>query len=202
MYGLARGVATLIGAAGAGFLLWLATQMTATTTPGYWAFLGVIAAAGLVLPLSQLVGGWTKWGVPRISRGVLLLGFLPALVVGGWFLLAAQPPGSWLQGTTEAWAAQLGLAGALESLTAVMPAVAFALGVIFGLVFDTAGPRVEPAPDALPAERVEDEPVAAERTTVGGEEQIDEERVEGEYREPDRDFVRSISDGDRSRSER
>jgi hypothetical protein len=204
MYGLARGIATLIGAAAAGVLLWFSVQIAETTTPGYWAFVGLIAAAGLVLALSQVIGGWTKWGPPRISVGVLLLGFLPALLVGGWFLLASQPGGSWLQPTAESWAAQAGLAGTFESLAAILPAVAFALGLLFGLIFDTTGPRVDEAEpvrrerDAAPAraerERVEDEPVAAERSTATD----DEERIEEEYREPDRDFVRSLSGDERT----
>ncbi len=49
------------------------------------------------MALSQLFGGWTKWGWPRISVGVLLIGFLPVLVVGGWVLLAGQPDANWFQ---------------------------------------------------------------------------------------------------------
>ena len=31
---------------------------------------GIVAGAGLTMALSQLFGGWTKWGWPRISAGV------------------------------------------------------------------------------------------------------------------------------------
>src|SRR5712691_13381247 len=79
-YGPTRAVATLIGVAVAGFLIWLATQISDKTTGGYWAEYGIIAGAGLVLALSQLLGGWTKFGLPRLSASVLLLAFIPALV--------------------------------------------------------------------------------------------------------------------------
>jgi hypothetical protein len=42
-----------------------------------------VAAAGLIVALSQLVGGWTNWGGPHVSRNQFLLGFLPALIAGG-----------------------------------------------------------------------------------------------------------------------
>src|SRR5438445_2892083 len=56
-YGPTRAMATLIGVAGAGFLIWLATQISDKTTGGYWAEYGIIAGAGLALALSQLLGG-------------------------------------------------------------------------------------------------------------------------------------------------
>src|SRR5437764_858942 len=46
MYGLTRGTVTLIGAAVAGLLVWIATQVSDTSTGGYWAVYGLIAAAG------------------------------------------------------------------------------------------------------------------------------------------------------------
>src|SRR5918997_6352170 len=95
MYGLTRGTVTLLGAATAGFLLWLASQTDADGQGGYWTWVGLLAGAGLVMALSQLLGGWTKWGWPRLTVTVFLLGFLPALVVGGLVLLAAQPDGGW-----------------------------------------------------------------------------------------------------------
>ena len=65
-YGPTRAVATLIGVAVAGFLIWIATQISDKTTGGYWAEYGIVAGAGLVLALSQLLGGWTKFGSPRL----------------------------------------------------------------------------------------------------------------------------------------
>ena len=138
MYGLTRGTMTLIGAAAAGLLIWLASQFDIDSTNGdYWAWVGFLAGAGLVMALSQLLGGWTKWGWPRISASVFLLGFVPALVAGGLVLLHAQPDGGFGQG----WANDIGVDGLADELIAVLPAIAFALGLVFGLTFDTTGPR-------------------------------------------------------------
>jgi len=177
MYGLTRGTMTLIGAACAGLLLWLASQVDADALGGYWAYLGLIAAAGLTMAASQLLGGWTKWGWPRISGSVLLLGFLPGLVAGGLMLLAAQPDTG---ATGTGLAGDVGLGGLAEDLTTVVPAIAFALGLLFGFTFDTTGPRVREVEvdereelrrdeDVAPV-RVDrgaaDEPVAAERAAA------------------------------------
>lgn len=213
----------LVGAAIAGFLLWLATQLEGTDVAGYWALMGLAAAAGLVLALSQLAGGWTKWGAPRVTGGAFLLGFLPALVVGGWVLLASQPEGAFMQATAADWADQLALSGTLEALSPVLPAVALALGLLFGYTLDTTGSRIVAAPapandtarplddgDEVYEERhthvderhvgrhPEDEPVTAERDTASAS-TPDRDRYEDddvEYHEPDRDFVSAIS-GDR-----
>ena len=48
MYGLTRGTITLLGAALAGFLIWLASQVDGGTTGGYWSIYGLLAAAVLV----------------------------------------------------------------------------------------------------------------------------------------------------------
>lgn len=173
MYGLTRGTVTLIGAAGAGILLWLGTQTNDDSLGGYWAQLGLIAAAGLALAVAQLLGGWTKWGWPRISSSVLLLGFLPALVAGGLVLLHAQPDSSaWGIG----WAGDLGAGGLAEDLTTVVPAIALVLGLLLGFSFDTTGPRmgreaIEEREEVrkpgyvgpVPVDATADEPLAAER---------------------------------------
>lgn len=173
MYGLTRGTMTLIGAAGAGLLLWIAAQTDADSLGGYWAQVGLIAAAGLTLPLAQLLGGWTKWGWPRISGSVLLLGFVPALVVGGLALLHGQPDSSaWGTG----WAGDLGAGGLADDLTSVIPAIALALGLLFGFTFDTTGPRArrevieEPEEvrkpgyvGPVPVDTTADEPLTADR---------------------------------------
>ena len=166
MYGLTRGTMTLIGAAAAGLLIWLASQFDIDSTNGdYWAWVGFLAGAGLVMALSQLLGGWTKWGWPRISASVFLLGFVPALVAGGLVLLHAQPDGGFGQG----WANDIGVDGLADELIAVLPAIAFALGLVFGLTFDTTGPRIPEPEDEerrVPRrhdERVAEEPLTAER---------------------------------------
>jgi hypothetical protein len=140
MIGLTRGISTLAGAAVAGILLWFATQVGTETTTEYWATYGLIAAAGLAIALSQILGGWTKWGWPRLSLGVFLLGFLPVLVAGGWVLLARQPA-DWMN--TSNWSRDFGIHGLVADLGNILPAIALGIGLTFGLVFDTSGPRRE-----------------------------------------------------------
>src|SRR5881296_3661759 len=67
MYGLTRATTTLIAAGAAGLLIWIATQINDKSLGGFWAVYGLIAGAGLVMALSQLLGGWTKWGWPRLA---------------------------------------------------------------------------------------------------------------------------------------
>jgi hypothetical protein len=172
-YSPTRAVMTLIGGGAAIFLIWLATQVSAETNGGYWAQYGLVAAAGLVMAFSQLVGGWTKWGMPRISPTVLLVGFLPVLVVGGWILLAHQPHSGVYRGTILNWSSDLGIRGLVDDFTEMLPALAFLIGLTFGLTFDTTGPattvvgtdvdrRVTTAPPAVDR-RATDEPLTAER---------------------------------------
>jgi len=141
MYGTVRGVATVIGAGIAGGLIWLSTQIGQGSTGGYWAAMGILAGAGLVMALSQLAGGWTKWGMPRISAGVFLIGFLPVLVVAGWVLLAGQPDSNWFQRHVDSWSGSIAIDGPVHDLRSVIAVVAFGLGLVFGLTFDTTGPR-------------------------------------------------------------
>lgn len=178
MIGITRGLSTLIGATVAGFLIWLAVQMGDGSAGEYWATYGLIAAAGLTMALSQILGGWTKWGWPRLSTGVFLLGFLPVLLVGGWVLLARQPADFF---NTSNWSRDLGVDGVVGDLGELLAAVAFGIGLTFGLTFDTSGPRREvdevhdvkraPAPVATTTaddstrvrDRAADEPLTAER---------------------------------------
>jgi hypothetical protein len=181
MYGVTRGISTLAGAAVAGILLWFATQVGTETTGEYWATYGLIAAAGLTMALSQILGGWTKWGWPRFSAGVFLLGFLPVLVAGGWILLARQPA-DWMN--TSNWSRDLGIHGLVQDLGNILPAIAFGIGLTFGFAFDTAGPRrrvverdreverpvATPVPattdDTRVVHRDSDEPLTAERESL------------------------------------
>jgi hypothetical protein len=175
MIGITRGFSTLVGAAVAGFLIWLATQIGSDTQGEYWATYGVLAAAGLTMALSQILGGWTKWGWPRLSAGVFLLGFLPVLVAGGWVLLARQPADFF---NTSNWSRDLGIGGIVGDLGELLAVIAFGIGLTFGFCFDTSGRRDEVvvADDRdrmVPVERAEDEPLTAER-----EEWVDESERE------------------------
>ena len=93
------------------------------------------------MAVSQLAGGWTKWGVPRISAGVFLIGFLPVLVVAGWVLLAGQPDSNWFQRHVDSWSGSIAIDGPVHDLRSVLVVLAFGLGLVFGFTFDTSGPR-------------------------------------------------------------
>jgi hypothetical protein len=166
MYGLTRGVMTLIGAALAGGLIWFATWLGPMDSTGeYWAAMGCVAGAGLVMALSQLAGGWTKWGRPAASPNVFAFAVLPALVAGGWILVAAQPEGSAARERVLDWSASIGISGLVGDLTTFVGAIAFGLGLVFGLVFDTTGPRYREEA-AVHDRYVADEPTTAERERV------------------------------------
>ena len=148
MQGLTRGAMTLFGVVVAGFLIWwgasaLPSEGDASLGEFWWAA-ALIAAAGLIMALSQLLGGWTKWGWPRISGNVFLLGFLPALIAGGWVVAAAEAGDHWLGSHVRDWSDDIGLESLVGDLTKAWPAVAFGVGLAFGLMFDTTGPRTEP----------------------------------------------------------
>ncbi len=147
-----RGMFTLAGAGAAGVLIWVSTQIGVGSTGGYWAAYGVLAGAGLTMALSQLFGGWTKWGWPRISVDVFLIGFLPALVAAGWVLLAGQPSANWFQTHVTAWSGHISVDGLVRDLRGYLGVLAFGLGLVFGFTFDTSGPRrpVEPRPGPEP----------------------------------------------------
>jgi hypothetical protein len=176
MYGLTRGVFTLAGAATAGFLIWLATQIGDESNGGYWAVYGIIAAAGLTMALSQLFGGWTKWGLPRVSGKVFLIGFVPTLIAAGWVLVAHQPDANWFRTHVVNWSGDIGISGLVNDLSEYVSVLGFGLGLVFGFTFDTSGPRrpavvegrrkVVPAPAPVEDRAAADEPLMAERTRV------------------------------------
>jgi len=136
-----RALFTLAGVAVAGFLIWIASNFDLGQTSEFWAVMGLLAGAGLALGLSQLLGGWTKWGIPRISAAVLLFAWLPTLVAAGWILLASQPTGGWQQGRFESWSDNIGLLGFVRDLGLFPTAIALAFGVVTAFIFDTTGPR-------------------------------------------------------------
>jgi hypothetical protein len=140
MYGLTRGTVTLIGAAVAGLLIWIATQINDSSTGGYWAVYGVIAGAGLVMALSQLLGGWTKWGLPRLSINVFLIAFIPTLIAAGWVVVAHQPHPNWFRNHVLNWSSDISILGLVRDLTEYVSVLAFGIGLVFGFSFDTAGP--------------------------------------------------------------
>jgi hypothetical protein len=184
MYGLTRGTVTLLGAAVAGLLIWLATQVDGGTTGGYWSVYGLLAAAGLTMAFSQILGGWTKWGWPRLTLNVFLLAFVPVLIAAGWVLVGAQPHGNWFRDHVRTWSDDLSIGGLVRDLTEYASVLGFGIGLVFGFTFDTSGPTAYgpfgrrrraaaiPAGGAAPPARPESSngDVADERepTTAGG----------------------------------
>jgi len=205
---LVRALFTLIGVAVAGLLIWLAQTFDLTSTNGFWAAMGLIAGAGLVLGLSQLFGGWTKWGLPVMSPGVFLLAFIPAAIVVGWILLATQPQGGWQQDRFVNWSSDLGITGLVNGLGTLPAALAMGLGIVFAFTFDTTGPRTRTREDhvelverdTVPDEDVHDydtrEEVVPAATTTATTDVDDDDRTmvpagdtrsdEAEIRDPER----------------
>ena len=195
MYGLTRATTTLIAAAVAGLLIWIATQVDRDSLGGFWATYGLIAGAGLVMALSQLLGGWTKWGLPRLAATFFLLAFLPIAIVSLWIVLAAEPGNGWFHRHVVSWSGDLQIGGLVNDLKEFVSVFAFGIGLVFGFSFDTAGPRVrerdvETAP-ATPATRrgffgrrravssddrrvAADEPVTRERVASDDEVVVDD----------------------------
>jgi hypothetical protein len=196
-YGLTRALMTLLGAGAAGLLIWLATRIHDDTNGGYWAVYGLLAAAGLCLALSQLLGGWTKWGWPRISGAVFLLGFLPTLVVGGWIVAAHQPDPNWFRSHVVSWSGDLGISGFVNDMKEYVSAIALGIGVVFGFTFDTTGPRrattVGRRRRTAASPTTRDAPPSDEPTTA---ERRERDRAEADPDEVERDETARERDGE------
>ena len=159
LYDATRGLTTLVAVGAAGVLLWAATLVGVQSVTRFWESMGIVAAAGLVIALSQVIGGWTKGGRTRISPTTFLLGFLPALVCVGWILLATQPGNGWHEGTVTSWSHSLGIMGLVHSLGLWHGALAFGFGLVLGLTLDTV-PVEEPVVATDPTVRNRETPVA------------------------------------------
>ena len=142
MYGLTRATTTLIFAAVAGLLIWLATQISNDHIGGFWARIGLVAGAGLLMALSQLLGGWTKWGWPRLSAAVFLIAFVPVVLVSLWVILAGEPGNGWFHSHVLEWSSDVHVSGVVNDLLYYIPVLAFGSGLVFGFSFDTTGPRM------------------------------------------------------------
>ena len=171
LYDLTRGLTTALAAGLAGLLLWTATLVGQQTTVRFWEEMGIVAAAGLVLALLPALGGWTNGLRLRVSPGTFVLGFVPTLVLVGWILMATQPGTGWHEGRIVSWSHDAGLMGVIQSLGLWHGVLAFGLGLVLGMSFDTV-PMPAPVEAPVPAEDVvidrgvADEPVTAERDVV------------------------------------
>ena len=156
--GWSRAGATLLGAAVAGVLLWVAAQIGRGSTGGYWAAYGIVAGAGVVFALSQLRG---RTGHPP---GMFLFGFLPVLIVAGWVVLGMQPHSNWFRAHVLAWSGDMHIRDVVHDLGTWLGVLAFGIGYTLGAVLEPAPRRRTPAPayDAAAA----DEPTTAERREV------------------------------------
>jgi len=125
-----RALATLVAAAAAGVLIWLVPHFDRWSTGGYWGVIALMAAAGVLIGLSQL---HARDGNPAAS---FLVAFLPVLVAAGWVLLAAQPRGGWIRAHVLSWSGDLGIGHAVHNLGEHVAVLAFGLGVVFGVTFE------------------------------------------------------------------
>jgi len=176
--GVNRVPLTLLGVGGAGALLWLAAaHVDRSTTGGYWAAYGLVAAAGLVFGLSQLRGGG---GHPP---GMLLFGFLPVLIVAGWVIVGMQPSSNWFAHHVRSWSADIGVGDVVRALGTWLGVLAFGIGATLAAAAEPFGsrrgkvvtpardrdevPTPQPAPEPVPQPdpKPEPEPVG-EKTLV------------------------------------
>lgn len=182
MIGSNRAAVTLLATAAAAVLLWVAGLFNLHHTGGYWAALGILAGAGLVLGLLQMRG---RTGHPP---AMFLLGFLPVFIVGSWVLLAMQPHDVWGRHLILSWSHDIHVTGVVHDVGTWVGVIAFAIGYTLGLVLEPApvrrGERVverrrtvapaapaaaTPAAAATHDRLAADEPTAAERREVAAE---------------------------------
>jgi hypothetical protein len=166
-------IATLVAVAAAGALVWFVPHFHRWTTGGYWAMVGLLIVAGLLIGLSQLRG-------QAASRASFLTAFLPVLVAAGWVLLVSQPRTGWIRDHVLTWSRSLEIDHAVHNLGEHVAVLAFGLGVVLGSVFEPTllrrRPRIDTAVAAPPAAG---HPLAEEPATPtpGGEEVENDERT-------------------------
>src|SRR5437763_15784927 len=167
-HGPTRAIGTLLAAAVAGLLAWTTTTIGDRSTGGYWAVYGILAGAGLVMALSQLLGGWTKRGKPTFSSSVFLLAFVPTAIAVGWILLFHQPHSTLWRGHVVNWSGNIGVDGFVKDMGGdLLTMLSFGLGLVFGFCFDTTPVLRRTAAPATarrsPADTDADAPIARER---------------------------------------
>jgi hypothetical protein len=172
LYDATRGLTLALAAGLAGLLLYLATEVGQQTTVRFWESMGIVAAAGLVLALAPVLGGWTTGLRLRFSPGTFVLGFVPVLVVVGWILMATQPGDGWHEGRLVNWSHDIGVMGLVHSLGLWHGVLAFGFGLVLGTTLDAV-----PVPVAAPA--AVEEPAVVERRRP-----VDEDTVVAERRGP------------------
>ena len=167
--GVNRVPITVLGAAGAGALLWLAAaHVDRSSTGGYWAATGLVVAAGLVFGLSQLRG---TGGHPP---AMLLFGFVPVLIVAGWVIVGMQPSSNWFAHHVRSWSDDIGVGSIVRSLGTWIGVLAFGIGATLAAAAERSGsrrsrlarpveaadevPTPQPAPEPVPQPDPQPEP--------------------------------------------
>ncbi len=140
MYGLTRGTITLLGAALAGFLIWLASQVDAGTTGGYWSAYGLLAAAGLD---DGLLAGYS-WRMDQVGLAAPVARTAPARVRPGAHRrgLGARRRTTTRQLVPESrWELarqDISIDSLVRDLTQYAAVLGFGIGLVFGFTFDTS----------------------------------------------------------------
>ncbi len=188
MHGLTRATTTLVFSAAAGLVIWFATQISNDHIGGYWARVGLVAGAGLLMALSQLLGGWTKWGLPRLSIAVFVTAFIPVAIVSLWIVLAGEPGSGWFHKHVLSWSRDIHVSGLVTDFLSYVTVLAFGTGLVFGFSFDTTGPVARDRDVVVdrketptsPEGRAADEPLTAEReaTPTSSDPTTDRETVQ------------------------
>ena len=177
MHDFNRGFSTLLGAGIAGGLLWVAGAYVGHgSVARFWASMGIVAGAGLVLGLMRMTGGLSRGVRPYVSPGVFLFAFVPAFVVVAWTLLATQPAGGWEHGTIVSYSGSVGIMHLIRDVSIYDAVLAFGLGMVLGLSFGSVPVEREVAVDRYGEGRfAADEPMAAERTSLLDRRTVDRE---------------------------
>jgi hypothetical protein len=153
---MTRAFSTLVGAALAGGLVWVAAQLSRGTTGGYWAVIGILAGAGLALALARLPDLGVRTIVPSLPTFVFA--FLPALVATAWVVVATQPHGNTWRRHVLGWSSDIGVLGVVRDLGPYAIVLALGLGALLGLVFERRAVEDVVAPAVAPAATPVDEP--------------------------------------------
>jgi len=164
MHALPRALLTLLAAAGAGALLWVAAQFNTNGTRGYWAALAVIAAGGLLLGLAQVRSS----GYPPLT---LPLVFAPVTIAAVWAIVVAEPVSNTFRSHLRAWDSDLGISSAVNQIGRWDGVLALGIGLVLGFALEPAAARQRTAaavPTATPTtfEPAPAEPLAAEPVVV------------------------------------
>ncbi len=174
---MTRAITTLVGAAVAGGLIWVAAQVSQETTGGYWAQIGILAGAGLALALARLPDVGIRTLTPSLPT--LGLAFLPSLVAAGWVVVATQPHGNTFRRHALSWSSDIHVIRVVRDLGPYAIVLAFGLGVVLGLVFERRA--IEP----LVTNPVATEPVAELPRTLEPAPTVAPVEDETEVRDPE-----------------